>query len=75
MPAFTGSDVVSGVRGGGKTTVWQTWALGPEVGPVFSKLRQYPPSIEDADLNILIVVTMYDKHSNTNKVDEARLHL
>ncbi len=78
MPAFAGCDVVSAFRGGGKTTAWQTWALGPEVGPMFSKLRQYPPRIEDAYLNILnilFVVTMYDTHSNTTKVDEARLHL
>ena len=48
-----------------------------EVGPVFSKLSQYPPTMEDADLNILekFVVTMHDKHSNTTKVDEARLQL
>lgn len=75
--AFTGCDVVSAFRGRGKTTAWQTWAVCPEVGPVFSKLSQYPPTIEDVDLNILekFVVTMYDKHSNTTKVDEARLHL
>ena len=75
--AFTGCDVVSAFRGRGKKTAWQTWALCPEVGPVFSKLSQYPPTMEDADLNILekFVVTMYDKHSNTTKVDEARLPL
>lgn len=75
--AFTGCDVVSAFRGKGKTTAWQTWAVCPEVSPVFSKLSQYPPTIEDADLGILekFVVTMYDKHSNTTKVDEARLHL
>ena len=75
--AFTGCDVVSAFRGRGKTTAWQTWAVCPEVSPIFSKLSQYPPTIEDADLDILekFVVTMYDKHSNTTKVDEARLHL
>ena len=75
--AFTGCDVVSAFRGRGKTTAWQTWAVCPEVGPVSCKLSQYPPTIEDADVNILekFVATMYDKHSNTTKVDEARLHL
>lgn len=75
--AFTGCDVVSAFRGRGKTTAWQTWAVCPEVSPIFSKLSQYPPTIEDADLDILekFVVTMYDKHSNMTKVDEARLHL
>lgn len=63
--AFAGCDVVSAFRGRGKTTAWQTWAVCPEVSPVFSKLSLYPPTIEDADLGILekFVVTMYDKHS------------
>ena len=49
----------------------------PEVSPVFIKLSKYPPTIADGVLDILekFVVTMYDKHSNTNKVDKARLQL
>ena len=48
-----------------------------EVSPVFRKLSKYPPTIAYGVLDILekFVVTMYDKHSNTNKVDKARLQL
>ena len=51
--------------------------MRPEVRPVFRKLNEYPPKIADGVLDILqkFVVTTYDKHSNTNKVDEARLQL
>ena len=75
--AFTGCDVVSAFRGKGKKTAWQAWDIFPEVSPVFKKLSQYPPIIEDADLNIFekFGITMYDKHSTTGKVDEARLDL
>ena len=75
--AFTGCDVVSAFRGKGKETAWQAWECCPEVTPVFSNLSQYPPVIEDADLNILekFVITMYDKNSTMDKVDEARLDL
>lgn len=42
-----------------------------------SQAAQSVPTKAEADRNILekFVVTMYDKHSNTNKVDESRLHL
>ncbi|KAL0198142.1 hypothetical protein M9458_006682, partial [Cirrhinus mrigala] len=75
--AFTGCDVVSAFRGKSKKSAWQAWEVCPEVSPVFKKLSQYPPIIEDADLNILekFVITMYDKQSTTCKVDEARLDL
>ena len=47
------------------------------MSPVFKKLSQYPPVVERADLSILekFVVVMYDKHSATYSVDEARLNL
>ncbi|RXN31429.1 hypothetical protein ROHU_004760 [Labeo rohita] len=75
--AFTGCDVVSAFRGKSKKSAWQAWEVCPEVSPVFKKLSQYPPIIEDADLKILekFVITMYDKQSTTCKVDEARLDL
>ena len=38
---------------------------------VFKKCSQYPPIIEDTDLNILekFVINMYDKHNTIGKVD------
>ena len=75
--AFTGCDVVSYFWGKGKLTAWPTWDVYPEVSSLFRKLSKYSPTITDGVLDILekFVVTMYDKHSNTNKVDEARLQL
>lgn len=74
---FTGCDDVPTFCGKGKKTAWQAWEVCLEVSPVFKKLGQYPPTIEDADLNILekFVIIMYDKHSTTGKVDEARMDL
>ncbi|KAK4306954.1 hypothetical protein Pmani_021252 [Petrolisthes manimaculis] len=48
-----------------------------EFGLVFKKLSQYPPVVENADYNVLdmLVITMYDKNSTVDKVDEARLDL
>ena len=75
--AFTGCDVVSYFWGKGKLTAWPTWGVCPEVSSLFRKLSKYSPTITDGVLDILekFVVTMYDKHSNTNKVDKARLQL
>ena len=43
----------------------------PEVTHVFQKLSQYPP--DDADLSMLekFVITMYDKNSTADGVDDA----
>lgn len=56
---------------------WQAWKVCPGVRPIFKKLCQYPAFIEDVALKILekFVITMYDKHSATGKVDGAGLHL
>ena len=74
--AFTGCDVVSAFRNKGKTA-WQTRDIFPEATPVFSKLSQHPPTIEDDDMKILekFVVLMYDRSSTADGVDEARLDL
>lgn len=41
------------------------------------KLNHYPPTIEDANLNILekFVINMYDKNITTGKVEAERLDL
>ncbi|KAK3880307.1 hypothetical protein Pcinc_015186 [Petrolisthes cinctipes] len=75
--AFTGCDILSAFRGKGKKTAWQAWEVYPQVTPVFKKLSQYPPVVENADYNVLekFVITMYDKNSTMDKVDEVRLDL
>ena len=54
-----------------------TWELLPDASDVFTKLSSYPPMIEDEDIKIIekFVVTMYDRSSTSETVDEARLEL
>ena len=63
LHAFTGCEIVSAFRNKGKKTAWQTWDVCPEASPVFSKLSQYPLTVEDGDLEILerFVILMYDR--------------
>ena len=75
--AFTGCDIVSAFKGKGKKTAWQTWEVYPQVTPIFKKLSQYPPFLDDEDYRVLekIVITMYDKNSTMDKVEEVRLDM
>ena len=75
--AFTGCDVVSSFRGKGKKSAWQTWNVCDEASDVFSKLSQYPPAVDDEDLETLenFVVMMYDRSSTAEGVDDARLDM
>ena len=75
--AFTGCDTVSSFRNKGKKTAWQTWDICPEASPVFSKLSQYPLTVEDGDLEMLekCVILMYDRSSTAATVGEARLDM
>ena len=41
------------VWGGLNKTAWQTWDVCDKASDVFSKLRQYLPTIDDADMKIL----------------------
>ena len=69
--AVISCDFVSDVRVKGKKTTWQAWMVCPDVNSVFKKLSQYSPIIEHADLSILqkLVITTYNKHITTGKVD------
>ena len=69
--------MVSAFRNKGKKTAWKTWNIFPEATPVFSRLSQHPPTIEDDDMKILekFVVLMYNRSSIADGVDEARLDL
>ena len=75
--AFTGCDVVSAFRGKCKKTAWQTWDVFDEASDVVSKLSQYLPTIDDADMKILenFVVMMYDRSSRADGGDDARLDM
>jgi hypothetical protein len=75
--AFTGCDVVSAFRGKAKKSEWQTWGVCPEASAVFTKLSQYPPTVEDSDIKVLekCVVTMYDRSSPTTTIDDTRLDM
>ena len=75
--AFTGCDTVSAFRNKGKKTAWQTWDICPKASPVFSKLSQYPLTVEEGDLQILekFVILMYDRSSTAATVDEARFDM
>ena len=75
--AFTGCDIVSGFRGKGKKTAWQTWTVFDQASDVFCKLSQYLPAIDDADMKVLesFVIMMYDRSSTTDFVDDARLDM
>lgn len=75
--AFTGCDVVSGFRGKGKKSAWQTWDMCADTTDVFAKLSKYPPRVDEIDLEVLekFVVTMYDRSSTVTQVDDARLDM
>ena len=75
--AFTGCNVVSGFRSKGKKSAWQTWDVCVEASDVFAKLSQYPPTVGDDDLKVLekFVVTMYDRSSTVECVDDAILEM
>ena len=75
--AFTGCDIVSAFRGKGKRSAWQTWDVCSEASDVITKLSSYPTHVEEEDTGRLekFVVTMYDRSSSTDTVDDARLEL
>ena len=61
--AFTVCDTLSVFHNKGKKTAWQTWEIFPDPSPVFSKLSQYPLTVEDDDLAIQekFAILMYDR--------------
>ena len=73
--AFTGCEVISAFHGKKKKSAWQTWDVCDKASGVFSKLSQYPPVVDDDDLETLekFVVMMYDRSSTAEGVDDARL--
>ena len=51
--AFTGCDVVSAFRGKGKQSAWPTWDMCAQASDVFARLSQYPPTVNDNEMDIL----------------------
>ena len=75
--AFTGCDAVSAFVGKGKKSALQTWNVFEAATEVFTRLSGPVSSFTDDELSIFeeFVVIMYDRESETNKFDEARLDL
>ena len=75
--AFSGCDSCSGMKGKGKKSFFSTWSVYPEVTPTFAKLSQCPQELSTDDFSILqqFIVYLYDKNSNTDNVDTARMTL
>ena len=75
--AFTSCDVVSAFRGKGKKSAWQTWDMCAEASDVFARLSQYPPAVNDNDIDILetFVVIMDDRSSTATGDNNARLDM
>ena len=68
-------DAVSSFRGKGKKSAWQSWNVCViKISDVFSKLSQYPPAVDNDDLETSekFVVTMYDRSSTAEGADDAR---
>jgi len=55
--------VVTGFRGKGKKSAWQTWTVCEDVTETFKKLSNCPQEVSDDDLQKLenFVVLMYDR--------------
>ena len=69
--------MVSAFRGKGKKSAWQTWDMRAEASDVFARLSQYPPTVNDIEMDILekFVVIMYDRSSTATGVNNARLDM
>ena len=68
---------MSAFRNKGKKSLYNAWRDVPEVSNVFSRLSNCPEHVEDSDIETIekFVVSAYNKKSQTNKVNEARLDL
>ena len=75
--AFTSCDVVSAFRGKGNKSAWQTWDMCAEASDVFARLSQYPPTVNDNEIDILetFVVIMDDRSSTATGDNNARLDM
>ena len=75
--AFTGCDTVSAFVGKGKLTAWQAWNVLENVTETFCKLSQPCDTLTVDDIDNIeeFVVIMYDRSSESKKVNETRFDL
>ena len=78
--SFTGCETTSGFFGKGKKSAWETWKCYPEVTNAFVHLALNPfmPIDGDSDYFHLLegfMLLLYNKTSEMNKVDEAKMEL
>ena len=75
--SFTGCDTVSGFYGIGKKKAWDTWLIHSDVTETFCKLADSPDKVTDEDMKAIerFVVLMYDRTSELESVNDARMQL
>ena len=75
--AFTGCDLVSAFHGKGNKSAWQTWDMCAEASDAFARLSQYPPTVNDNEIDFLekFVVILCDRSSTATGVNNARLDM
>ena len=75
--AFTGCYMVSALCGKGKKSARQTWEVCAEASDVFASLSQYPPTVNDNEVDVLktFVVMMCDRSNTPTGVNNARLDM
>ena len=74
---MSGCDTVSGFRGKGKKSFYQTWNVFKEVTEIFVKLSRFPVNLEENDIQMLdkFILLLYDKSASTETVNATRKFL
>ena len=77
---FTGSDTTSAFHGRGKKLAWEPWNCYPEVTAAFTYMASNPYAslvLESPHYRLLerFTIVLYNKTSNLEDVDEARMEL
>ena len=72
--AFSGCETVSGFRGKGKKSFFQTWNVITDVTETFVKLSKYPVYVDEQDIIKIeqFLVLLYDRSSVLTDIDAAR---
>ncbi len=75
--AFTGCDTVSSFGGRRKKTAWATWKSFAEVTTAFNEPLFMPTEVSEGSILLLerFVVLMYDRTSESMRVNDARKQL
>ena len=78
--SFTGCDTTSAFHGRGKKLAWEAWNCYPEVTTAFTYMASNPYAslvLESPHYRLLerFTIVLYNKTSNLEDVDEARMEL